>query len=80
MDEMVWIFWVVGLAFIVGGVLMYRHRRFLGSGMRKFTPVLRGGPEGPLADGSLLIIPAVFAPPMGVFFLFYAASETFGWG
>lgn len=78
MDEPLWMLWVAGLFLIVGGFLLFIHRDRAAKLIRRSNPLM-GEKDILPPEGSFLILPAIMAPPMGVFFLFYAAHRTFGW-
>lgn len=79
MGEPIWLLWVAGLGAIVAGVLLFKYRNQAVKVIRHSTPMYRD-PAGAPPDGSFLILPAIFLPPMGLLFLFFAADRTFGWG
>lgn len=71
--------WAIGLVLIVGGVLLFKYRNQAFNVIYKTNTLGRKDPEKAFGDGSFLILPAIMAPLMGVAFLFFAASEAFGW-
>lgn len=79
MDEPIWILWVAGVGAIVGGVLLFKYRDQAYNVIHRSNPLFRGDPKDSFGDGSFLFLPAIFAPLIGIFFLFFVASRTFGW-
>jgi hypothetical protein len=78
MEQPVWPLWAIGVAAMISGVLLFIHRERATYLLRQYHPFFDSTKDS-TGEGALLIIPAIFAPLIGLFFLAYAGSLTFGW-
>ena len=64
MGEPIWILWVAGLAAVVGGPLLFKHREQAAYVIRQSNPFFDSSKDSTL----------------GLLVLFYSVDRTFGWG
>lgn len=79
MGEPIWILWVAGLAAVVGGPLLFKHREQAAYVIRQSNPFFDSSKDS-TGEGGMLFLPAIMAPPLGLLVLFYSVDRTFGWG
>lgn len=63
---------------ILAGVLLFKYREQAAYFIRQKNSFFDSSKDS-TGEGALLILPAIFAPVIGIVFIGYAGHHTFGW-